>query len=175
MQEARDEYAMAKYSGQLGIQGFYDMLINHAQNMSVYPNVYNIMDTLLCGLPKEMCTKMLENGLTPEANTVDNFVSEGKALEAAMKTMEHYNHHSTVPIHRIETPNLQSWDELKLRKVGMTFMKKSDLDNQNHGLKPKIFISPSPSHMFTTMPQKNKNLRTIVHRCCQIEKDKMLE
>ena len=47
----------------------------------------NIMDTFLCGLPKEM----LKNGLTPEANTVEDFISEGKALEATMKTMDHYN------------------------------------------------------------------------------------
>ena len=55
--------------------------------MSVYPDAYNIMDTFLHGLPKEM----LENRLTPEANTVEDFISEGKALEAAMKTMDHYN------------------------------------------------------------------------------------
>ena len=51
----------------------------------------NIMDTFLCGLPKEMRMKMLKNGLTPEANTVEDFISEGKALEATMKTMDHYN------------------------------------------------------------------------------------
>ena len=91
MQDARDAYATAEYSSQLGIQGFYDTLIDHAQNMSVYPDAYDIMDTFLRGLPEEMRTKLLENGLTPEANTVEDFVSEGKALEAAMKTVDYYD------------------------------------------------------------------------------------
>jgi hypothetical protein len=99
----------AKYSSELGIQGFYNTIIDHAQNMSVYPNAYNIMDTFLRGLPKEMHTKMLENGLTPKANTVDDFVSEGKALEATMKTMDHYNRHSTIPAQWTGIPNVQSW------------------------------------------------------------------
>ena len=124
MQEAWDAYVAAKYSSELGIQGFYDTLIDHAQNMSVYPDAYNIMDMFLCGLPKEMHTKMLENGLTPEANMVDDFVSEGKALEAAMKTMDHYNCHSTIPAQQTGIPNVQSWHKAKLRKVDITLMKK---------------------------------------------------
>ena len=56
MQEAQDAYAAAKYSSRLGIQGFYDTLIDHTQNMLVYPDAYNIMDTFLCGLPKEILT-----------------------------------------------------------------------------------------------------------------------
>ena len=46
MQDACDAYTSTKYLPQLGIQGFYDTLIDHAQNMSVYLNAYNIMDTL---------------------------------------------------------------------------------------------------------------------------------
>jgi hypothetical protein len=91
MQEVREAYTNTKYSHQLGIQGFYDTLIDHAQNMSVYPDAYNIMDTFLRGLPKDMRTKMLENGLMPEANTIKDFVSEGKALESAKKTVNHYD------------------------------------------------------------------------------------
>ena len=88
MQDACKAYATTHYSDKLGIQGYYDTLIIHAQNMSVYQNAYNIIDTFLHGLPKEMHTKMLENGLTPEANTVEDFISEGKALEATTHTME---------------------------------------------------------------------------------------
>jgi hypothetical protein len=57
MQEARDAYYTACYSAQLSVQGFYDTLCDHAQNMSVYPDAYNLMDTFLrmvcprrCGL-----------------------------------------------------------------------------------------------------------------------------
>jgi hypothetical protein len=159
MQEARDAYAAAKYSSQLGIQGFYDTLIDHAQNMSVYPDAYNIMDTFLCGLPKEMRTKMLENGLTPEANTVDDFVSEGKALEAAMKTMEHYDRHST---RRSNTPNLQSQHETKLKKVGITFMKKSEFDGRSHGSRTQVLVNDGASshgHGLITKPHAHYHMK----------------
>jgi hypothetical protein len=53
--------------------------------MSVYPDAYNIMDTFLIGIPSKMRIEMLRNGLTPEANTVKDFVAEAKALEAAAK------------------------------------------------------------------------------------------
>jgi hypothetical protein len=87
MQEARDVYYTAHYSAQLGVQGFYDILCDHAQNMSVYPNTYNLMDTFLHGLPKEMWSEVLKNGLMPEANTIEDFVADGKVIEDAMKTM----------------------------------------------------------------------------------------
>ena len=44
MQEAQDTYAAAKYSSQLGIQGFYDTLIDQTQNMSVYSDTYKVVE-----------------------------------------------------------------------------------------------------------------------------------
>ena len=40
----------------------------------------HIIDMFLCRLPKDMCTKMLKNGLTPEANTVEQFHIRRKSL-----------------------------------------------------------------------------------------------
>jgi hypothetical protein len=141
MQDARDAYTSTKYSPQLGIQGFYDTLIDHAQNMSVYPDPYNIMDTFLRGLPKDMRTKMLENGLTPEANTVEDFVSEGKALESAMKTMNHYDRPSLSAPRTTDMPKTQSRHEEKMKKVGVTFIKKSDWKEHSGGSKPRVFVN----------------------------------
>ena len=90
MQEARDVYYTAHYNPQYSVQGLYDTLKDHAQNMSVYPDLYNLMDTFLCGIPEMMHVEMFKNGLTPEANMVDDFVAEGKAIEEAAKTQEHY-------------------------------------------------------------------------------------
>lgn len=109
MQEARDAYYTACYSPQFGIQGFYNTLIDHAQNMSVFPDNYNLMDTFLHGIPKEMRAKMLKNGLTPEANTIEDFVTEGKAIEEAMKAMEHYNKQVALPVVRISTCRVGPW------------------------------------------------------------------
>jgi hypothetical protein len=132
MQEARDAYATARYTSQLGIQGFYDTLIDHAQNMSVYPDAYNIMDTFLKGIPSEMHVEMLRNGLTPEANTVKDFVAEAKALESAGKTEKHYSRYMTqtsaipklTPAHESSNNGVSSeHHKFQLRKVGVTFMK----------------------------------------------------
>ena len=104
MQEACDAFAMARYTPQYGVQGFYDTLIDQAQNMSVYPDAYSIMNTFLWGLPWEMHTEMLKNGLSPESNTVEDFVAAGKALEAATKTVDHYDHHHHT-VHATTKPN----------------------------------------------------------------------
>ena len=56
MQDACDAYT-TKYLPQLGIQGFYNTLIDHTQNMSMYLDAY----IFLQGLPMDMHTKMLEN------------------------------------------------------------------------------------------------------------------
>ena len=58
--------------------------------MSVYPDLYNLMDMFLHGVLETMHTEMFKNGLTPEANTVDDFIAEGKAIEEATKTQDHY-------------------------------------------------------------------------------------
>ena len=36
IQDVREVYATTRYSDKLGIQGYYDTLIDHAQNMLVY-------------------------------------------------------------------------------------------------------------------------------------------
>jgi hypothetical protein len=41
--------------------------------------------------------KLDRTGLSNTTNTVDDFVLEGKVLEAAMKTMDHYDCHFTIP------------------------------------------------------------------------------
>ena len=88
-----------------------------------------------------MRTKMLENGLMPEANTIEDFVSEGKALESAMKTMNHYDWSLSSASRNMDMPRIQSQHKSRLKKVGITFMKKSELDNPHYRMKPKIILS----------------------------------
>jgi hypothetical protein len=149
MQEARDTYATARYTSQLGIQGFYDTLIDHAQNMSVYPDAYNIMDTFLKGIPSEMRVEMLRNGLTPEANTVEDFVAEAKALEAAAKTEKHYSRYTMqtpaapkpTPTHEPRNNGVSNErHEFRPRKVGVTFMKRSEIPQQGSSSRPRAFL-----------------------------------
>jgi len=113
MQEAQDVYYTTRYNPQYGVQGFYDTLMDHAQNMLVYPDSYNLMDMFLHGIRETMHMEMFKNGLTPEANTVDNFIAEGKAIEEAMKTQGHYRQQVVAPVtwamNMGATPPRENW------------------------------------------------------------------
>ena len=102
--------------------------------MLVYPDADNLMDTFLQGLPKEMRSEMLKNGLTPEANTIEDFIAEGKAIEDTMKTMDHYNKQVNLPVAQISTMAAYTPKDRidnSSKKVCVTFMRKSDV--REHG------------------------------------------
>ena len=91
MQDAREGFRKAKYSPATGVQGFYDTLIDHAQSMAVYPDDYSILEAFLGGIPESMQTQLIrELGLSPEINSVDDFVSQAVDYEARLKTDEYY-------------------------------------------------------------------------------------
>ena len=90
MQDAQEEFLCAKYKAEMGIQGFYDNIMDHAQNMAVHPDEYQIMEVFLKGVPTTICDKLFENGLSLEVNTIDDLVSCAKAIEMAHKTAEYY-------------------------------------------------------------------------------------
>ena len=91
MQDAREGFRRVSYSTATGIQTFYDSLLDHAQNMSVLPDDYTILEQFLAGLPSWMASKMFEDfGLSPESNTLDDFVATAKAIEQRGKTKTYY-------------------------------------------------------------------------------------
>jgi hypothetical protein len=75
----------------MGIQGFYDTLMDHAQNMAMYPDAYQIVVTFLQKIPSYIRTRMFQDGLSPEVNTIDDFISEAKRHETAKKTQDYYD------------------------------------------------------------------------------------
>ncbi|KAG6834324.1 hypothetical protein H0H93_010466, partial [Arthromyces matolae] len=76
MQDARDAFLATVYTEKLGIQGFYDTLIDHAQNMSVFPDAYTILEAFLDGLPSDMRRYLFkQDKLTPEVNSVEEFLA----------------------------------------------------------------------------------------------------
>ena len=73
------------------MQTFYDSLLDHAQNMAVLPDDYTILEQFLAGLPSWMATKMFEDfGLSPESNSLDDFVAMAKTIEQWGKTKTYY-------------------------------------------------------------------------------------
>ncbi|KAG5338810.1 hypothetical protein C0989_006117 [Termitomyces sp. Mn162] len=95
MQDAHDTFCNAVYAVEEEVQGFYDALLNHAQNMAVFPNKFTICEHFLEGIPSDMLMALICNGrLAPKVNTVKEFVLEAKAYENSIETAAHYLKHS---------------------------------------------------------------------------------
>ncbi|KAG6888573.1 hypothetical protein C0992_008152 [Termitomyces sp. T32_za158] len=95
MQEAREAFRTAVYDAQTGVQTFYDDLVGHAQNMAVYPDEFTIWETFLDGIPAEMhCALIRDNNLSPEVNTVTEFLVYAICYEQSARTASHYDQHS---------------------------------------------------------------------------------
>jgi len=54
MQDTRESFRKVRYTVTLGVQGFYDALLEHAQNMAIYPDSYTILEEFMSGLLQAM-------------------------------------------------------------------------------------------------------------------------
>jgi hypothetical protein len=134
-------FATQWYAEDKGIQGFYDTLIDHAQNMVVYPNDYQIIETFLRGIPSYICEVMLKEGLSPKINMIDDFISESKQHKTAKKTLEYYNRMATTWASTMTKVVIQPADLKKptQRKVGVAFIHRSAMDLGNRaGVKSQV-------------------------------------
>jgi hypothetical protein len=91
MQDARRALLMTKYTSEKGVQGFYNTLLYHAHNMTIYPDDYLIVEMFVKGIPDSLHKLIITDGLSPEANTIDDFVAQAKRYEYAKKTLDYYN------------------------------------------------------------------------------------
>jgi hypothetical protein len=95
MQDAREGFRKVRYTTTLGIQGFYDSLLEHAQNMAVYPDSYTILEEFMAGLPPAMLSRCFrEHRLTAVANSLDDWVGAAKEIERCDKTESYYKDRS---------------------------------------------------------------------------------
>ncbi|KAG6893289.1 hypothetical protein C0995_001023, partial [Termitomyces sp. Mi166 len=96
MQEACEAFRTAVYDAQMGVQTFYEELIGHAQNMAVYPDKFTIWETFLDRIPAEMHRVLIHNNnLSPEVNTVTEFLTYVIRYEQSAHTATHYDQHSS--------------------------------------------------------------------------------
>ncbi|KAG6859382.1 hypothetical protein C0993_003990, partial [Termitomyces sp. T159_Od127] len=87
---------MAVYNARMGVQTFYDDLVGHAQNMAIYPDEFTIRETFLDGIPAEMhCALICNNNLSPEVNTVTEFLAYAIRYEEPAQTATHYDQRSS--------------------------------------------------------------------------------
>ena len=78
-----------KYTPETGIQGFYDTLMDYAQNMVIYPDDYQIMEKFICGIPSDIQDKIFDCGLSLKVNTIDDLITCAKAVEISQKTADY--------------------------------------------------------------------------------------
>jgi len=91
MQDARESFRKVKYTTTLGVQGFYDALLEHAQDMAVYPDSYTILEEFMAGLPQAMLSRCFrEHRLTVEANSLDEWVGAAKEIEQCDRSETYY-------------------------------------------------------------------------------------
>jgi aspartate/glutamate racemase len=80
MQDACKAFLATKFTTETGVQGFYDTLLDHTHNMAVYPDDYLIMETFLRGIHESLCQPIINNGLLPEVNTINDFVAQAQVV-----------------------------------------------------------------------------------------------
>ena len=91
MQDARESFRKVRFTASLGVQGYYDTLLEHAQNMAVFPDEYTMLEEFIYGLPNNMVERCFrEHRLTVESNTIDDWVSAAKDIEVCEKTEAYY-------------------------------------------------------------------------------------
>jgi hypothetical protein len=91
MQDAREGFRNTRYTTEGGIQGYYNALLDHAHNMAVYPDDYTVLQTFLMGIPSSIITELLGTiGLSPETNSLDDFVAHAKEIEQRTKNKSYY-------------------------------------------------------------------------------------
>jgi len=75
MKHVIESFRNVKYTTQMGVQGFYDELVQHGSNMAVYPDQHTMLEEFLKKIPYDMQTRCFkEFRLNPESNDLDDFV-----------------------------------------------------------------------------------------------------
>ncbi|KAG6887880.1 hypothetical protein C0995_012002 [Termitomyces sp. Mi166 len=95
MQDAQDAFHDAMYIVSEGVQGFYDILLDHAQDMAIYLDEFTIQECFLEGIPFHMLVVLIcDGGLASEVNIIEEFMAKAKAYKNSIKTAAHYLEHS---------------------------------------------------------------------------------
>lgn len=146
MQDAREGFRKVRYTAALGVQGFYDSLLEHAQNMAVYPDNYTILEEFMAGLPPSTLTRCFrDHRLTAEANSLDDWVGAAKEIERCDKTESYYKDRSKhrAPVTTTPTTSKPTTRTATIPKRGgfksqwTTKKEKEDEPSSSHRSKPR--------------------------------------
>ena len=129
MQDARENFRKVRYTVALGVQGYYDALLEQAQNMAVYPDEYTILEEFVKGLPQAMLSRCFrEHRITVEANSLEDWVAAAREIERCDRNESYYRDISRTktdtPSQLKETPRTTNktfkWGANKQPQSGMT-------------------------------------------------------
>ena len=158
MQDAREGFRKVRYTTALGIQGFYDALLEHAQNMVVYPDNYTILEEFMTGIPPATLTRCFrDHRLTAEVNSLDDWVGAAKEIERCDRTEAYYKERSK---HRTPTSTTPTTSKPATRP---TVTPKRGGFKQWAPKKEKD-DEPSPIHQFARARETQKGRTTRIAR-----------
>ncbi|KNZ72395.1 hypothetical protein J132_03487 [Termitomyces sp. J132] len=114
MQDACNMFCDTVYAVEEGVQGFYDALLNHAQNMAMFSNEFMIHEWFLEGIPSDMLMALIcDDGLAPKVITVEEFVLEAKAYKSSIKKK----------MDPIKVAGVAEWPEPRNKKEVQAFLR----------------------------------------------------
>jgi hypothetical protein len=91
MQDARESLNKVEYSAKDGIQGLYDNIQEHAGSMAMHPDNYMLLSIFINKIPSYIGLELLNTcGLTPEVNTLSEFVANVIDVEQQKKNKDYY-------------------------------------------------------------------------------------
>lgn len=146
MQDARMAFYRERYTPAEGVRRFYDALMAHARNMSVFPDAYTLMTTFVTGLPESMSDTLIEEGLDPEKHTMEDFLREALALEGVKITQDLFKKSrkllvpsASTPAPKATTPDDKGRTrEIRMPVVGKAYVPRAQAVNADGT--PRVFI-----------------------------------
>lgn len=89
-QDARVLFEQVRYTTDTGIQGLYDKICDIAETMMDQPDRYTMADRFVRALPVDWREEIFKRRFSTEINSIEEFVSEAKAIETAHRMTQHY-------------------------------------------------------------------------------------
>ncbi|KAG6846325.1 hypothetical protein H0H93_014658, partial [Arthromyces matolae] len=120
--------------------------------MSVFPDAYTLLEAFLDGIPEAMRHKLIEQDkLSPEINTVEEFMAHAVAHEQSKKTADHFDRRST---RRHTSKSAKATPSTPSPKLVGTFLARRLEMAQNKD--PRVVIRSNPNNHKGNFYQRNR-------------------
>ncbi|KAG6846923.1 hypothetical protein H0H93_011072, partial [Arthromyces matolae] len=120
--------------------------------MSVFPDAYTLLEAFLDGIPESMRHKLIEQDkLSPEINTVEEFMAHAVAHEQSKKTADHFDRRSTR--RHTSKPSKVTPSTPSPKLVGTFLARRSEMAQNKD---PRVVIRSNPTNHKGNSYQRNR-------------------